>query len=336
MVTFKGLEAEVLIDNLTKPLQEYTSDDDPSTENSVTRYVKAISGAEFALRVYLDADAVIPYGVSCCVYVDGEKITKSAIPPRYLASKTPYIKDILGRKTCQKDGTFLERTQFSTIQLNTAEEALDSEKLKSMSKRVAKIGTIEVHILRIIYHGRRGSSKFDDPKYALGAVPEKALKGQALSHTTSFLNREKIAHRHHVETTYVDATPYAKFIFKYRSRAALQAMLIIPRDPSPESSPPPPSDPYDDMSPEELRRLLRQQNVRFPLLLFLGTRLTGPQTTLVKQERGVKRERRESSTVSRVSGRIKQEAVVLDLSDEDVPTIKKKKTKMQVIDLTDD
>ncbi|RYN23517.1 hypothetical protein AA0113_g5236 [Alternaria arborescens] len=68
-----------------------------------------------------------------------------------------------------------------------------------------------------------------------GNIPEKALKGRALSHQTILRAPEVIPKTTQLTCRYMnnDRKPFITFKFKYRSKAALQSLLIIPRNPSP-------------------------------------------------------------------------------------------------------
>ncbi|RAR02987.1 hypothetical protein DDE83_008388 [Stemphylium lycopersici] len=71
--------------------------------------------------------------------------------------------------------------------------------------------------------------------YGYDKVPEKALKGSAVSHKTSLEPMERIAPVKWMEADSVDGEnyPFAVIQFKYRSAAALRSLFIIPRQPSP-------------------------------------------------------------------------------------------------------
>lgn len=73
-------------------------------------------------------------------------------------------------------------------------------------------------------------------------VAEKSLKGKALSHGVEFGQQQIFTQPLLKVLINVDGADYpiAVFLFKYRSREALQSELIIPRSPSPEAAPPSP------------------------------------------------------------------------------------------------
>lgn len=54
MVKFKGIEMTVQVDG--RNLQEYNDDDEVPQENVVSRYVQAISEAEFAINIKVPSD----------------------------------------------------------------------------------------------------------------------------------------------------------------------------------------------------------------------------------------------------------------------------------------
>ncbi|KAH5442985.1 hypothetical protein HBI23_168540 [Parastagonospora nodorum] len=113
--------------------------------------------------------------------------------------------------------------------------------------------------------------------HRLEDIPEKALKGRALSHQSTFGTPAPAKPSFGVSSDYLDPEkkPFAIFHFKYRSRDALKALMIIPRSPSPV----PLEDRYvDTLSPQEMRQLLRRQRERQQA------------AQAVKQEQGVKHE----------------------------------------------
>ncbi|KAK4549810.1 hypothetical protein LTR36_005111 [Oleoguttula mirabilis] len=117
-------------------------------------------------------------------------------------------------------------------------------------------------------------------------VPEKNLKGKAISHQAKltapveepapllagFTPPRDSRHR-----ILIDKQPFATFNFKYRSRAALQALCVIPRTPSPV---PLEARPIEELTPDEMRELLRRQREQAK---------KGPDLVKVKNE--IKRER---------------------------------------------
>lgn len=111
---------------------------------------------------------------------------------------------------------------------------------------------MEVHHKITTGYLEKASSSAED---GISIVPERALKGKAISHSVKFGSAIAIAPKKACETLYVDhtETPAATFIFYYRSEQALKSLMIIPRTPSP-----PPIEEIDELTPGKVRRLQRQ------------------------------------------------------------------------------
>ncbi|PVH81478.1 hypothetical protein DL98DRAFT_369823, partial [Cadophora sp. DSE1049] len=118
--------------------------------------------------------------------------------------------------------------------------AMDDEKLRDVKEDAKRIG--QVGEISIVFHRcseptpvRSPGSQSEAGTTGTAAVHEKALKGQAKTHTTS-LGPGLLVRKSHVSAVHLDGEDYpqAIFKFKYRSRDALKSLLIIERTPSPE------------------------------------------------------------------------------------------------------
>ncbi|TKW59354.1 hypothetical protein CTA1_10268 [Colletotrichum tanaceti] len=87
---------------------------------------------------------------------------------------------------------------------------------------------------------------------------EKALKGKSLTHCTSFSDGREVLKSRCLKTKYI-GVPIARFIFRYMSRAALQAEGIISRDPSPEPKREPQPQSVADLPLSEIQRLAQER-----------------------------------------------------------------------------
>ncbi|TIC97402.1 hypothetical protein CH35J_006936 [Colletotrichum higginsianum] len=87
---------------------------------------------------------------------------------------------------------------------------------------------------------------------------EKALKGKDLTHCTSFLDDREVFERPILEFDILGA-PIARFTFRYRSRAILQAEGIVSRDPSPGPSHKPQPQGIAGLPLSEIRRLAQER-----------------------------------------------------------------------------
>jgi len=66
-----GLEVEIIVNDV--PLSEYDNDSDtPASPTTITKYVKATSGAHFAIKITLTEAFPFPKGdVQACISLDG-------------------------------------------------------------------------------------------------------------------------------------------------------------------------------------------------------------------------------------------------------------------------
>ncbi|GAB7364864.1 hypothetical protein MBLNU230_g5656t1 [Neophaeotheca triangularis] len=220
-----GVEVTVEVDG--QPLKEFTDQELEEEPRTITRYVEAVSGKRFILKVEVNKHAKFHgnnYRVS--VEVDGHSAQQRLInKPK--KSGTPIMASIEGFLV---SGTEVKEFMFSGLDL-----ACDGKVLNKEAEVVKKLGVIGV---AIEHRNITGISKFKnkttpDP---VGVLSEKALKGEAISHTVEY-GGTKTTKTNGCRTKEVcgQPCPAATYLFKYRSNAALRSLLIIPRAPTPES-----------------------------------------------------------------------------------------------------
>ncbi|KFY49060.1 hypothetical protein V495_00779 [Pseudogymnoascus sp. VKM F-4514 (FW-929)] len=307
--TVPGVEVSILING--QPVEEYVDSgeeiDGPLASKTVVKYIEAISDAEFIIK----ASALSAFyqhrktkdDILVGVEIDGARVRGCF--QRHAKSKksAPWSKIIEGASGLNGAG----RRTISAFKFTAVEivETTDKAKIEKDTTASAKLGEICVEIFRVKILGRT-KPKDKVPKGAASEIAEKAVKGRALSHGTTF-GPGKVLSTSIRKKEYLDGndTPLARFVFRYRSKDALRKLLIIPRSPSP--------DPFDALSAAERESLAREafQNRQGP------KREPG-----IKAERTVKRERSNSDAV--------------DLTGA-APKSKQRKTSMEApIDLTDD
>ncbi|KAH8888303.1 hypothetical protein GQ53DRAFT_826446 [Thozetella sp. PMI_491] len=150
--------------------------------------------------------------------------------------------------------TLLHRFKFSSI---TTVDDTDKQRLEEDKRATKHLGTIQVNFFRTLEAGLPYDPTTSGPSGTSLSVAEKALKGQAISHGTSYAPPVKEYRSHCVNVTWLDPYPIAMMCFKYRSRAALQAEMIIPRPPS--QTPEADEVDIDGLSVDELRRIARKR-----------------------------------------------------------------------------
>ncbi|PNY27099.1 Uncharacterized protein TCAP_02975 [Tolypocladium capitatum] len=197
----------------------------PSGVPHTTCYIESASGVAFGVQVTLTSafTFVAPYeALLVYFYIDGLWVRSTFVTTNSIDSERPLEDDA--------------RTRIAND-----------------AKTAESLGTIR--ITAHTAYGRTQSRAYVPPTLRDDAdfeLAEKSMKGKELSHGTSFpagavVARPTVAafqHRHQL----------GEFVFKYRSRGALQRELIVPPSPAPT----PVLDEIDGLSEAEVRRLARQ------------------------------------------------------------------------------
>ncbi|KAF3295286.1 hypothetical protein TWF132_001982 [Orbilia oligospora] len=204
-------------------------------------------------------------GVTCDLYIGESKAMEHhvVIDDETRFNLTRHLVAWIANTTVERmaDGSTV-RCPLLFQKLNVVEN--DSRTMETREEVIGNIGTLQLLIWRVKLPRKR--SAFPDPMSELEvakAIKEKFLKGEAVSHCTGFGGRTTEPRRKQVcyDTTYIDPKdkPFATFIFKYASKALLQAQGYIPRTPSPELI----DEDLPDLTHQELMRevmRLREQN----------------------------------------------------------------------------
>lgn len=210
MVKFKHMKASVAVEG--HKLQEY---DDPDEEvdpqsRTVTKYIEAAAGKAFIIRFSLLLKDGFDFAgadfVSWDIHLDGLGTTSTAIrrdkttnPPgqkRFKDKKSGAMSGS-GNKWIKRDFVFanIELCTFSKVPFLFLEltyhagdqpQHMDPSDLK---KKYENIGKIEIKVWRWTGHRRskkKGSHSVSDKAGVGGKVPEKAVKGQAISVTAGY------------------------------------------------------------------------------------------------------------------------------------------------------
>ncbi|ETN45995.1 uncharacterized protein HMPREF1541_00178 [Cyphellophora europaea CBS 101466] len=221
---------------------EYDDEDEemPSQDNTTVKYIEVQSKADFHFEITLHptfewgkADTVAAYA-----YIDGKHSWSICLhrPKTYILE---------GIWTGAGSGARLLHYAFADLQ---AREQTAQDNLNEWQHKYGALGTLEIqmHRKRKIRTRQADSNDNATALETVESVPEKALKGKALDVATihrpiAGRTRPSITH-----TEPVDMWPFAKFIFKYRTKRALQALLLRDRTPSPV--------PLEERAPEDLTR----------------------------------------------------------------------------------
>ncbi|KAK3069673.1 hypothetical protein LTR53_011790 [Teratosphaeriaceae sp. CCFEE 6253] len=310
----------VTIDVHGRDVLEYDDDENDTAETAtVSKYVEAVSGAEFGIAFRFKPEEY-PFGddsIQYRYYVDGTRANK----------RTHRLKDIRGGHRIVTQGAvrgshdtrvsqamlFSELT-VGTLSFPLAPKAHDLANLfsgddppdASLINKLSDLGTIRVECYRVYtvpvareppkararsfeegYDGEESEGARRGSRGRLGAGPADswwAYLGEELegdgAYSSSYVGEHCVCA---IDTSLTrdrmgpavpfpvhsgptqpathqsvrrDAGPVANFVFKYRSRSALQALHVIPRTPTPV---PLEERPVDELSMEEMRELLRRQ-----------------------------------------------------------------------------
>ncbi|KAI0202978.1 hypothetical protein F4808DRAFT_418707 [Astrocystis sublimbata] len=228
-----GVEVTVHCNN--QPLQEFRNpdahdDDDNAAHPVVTKYIECINDANFVVKLRVSPEYEWGYRnhiLSFSVQVDGKWIETPLI-------RNPHTYEISGLKTrSSTTGSWhLRRFKFKTVE--TVDDA-QKERVERDMKVAKDLGTIKIHVKRKIEAGNYYGPTFDNTVVnpASFELAEKALKGRAVSHGTSYGSKHATPALHYRECHDIkeDGGPILSFKFLYRSRDALKRELIIPRSP---------------------------------------------------------------------------------------------------------
>ncbi|THX82003.1 hypothetical protein D6D04_03752 [Aureobasidium pullulans] len=258
-----GIEITVVVDG--EDLHEYQDTDMEDEENTVTKYVEAVTDANFAIKI--KGSRELEYKgeyLSLKVLVDGLCIEKPLIG-RERTRKGSYTRLVEGLNV---RAGYMRKLRFNTLETVTEHGFGLPEDLE----RVKNMGKIEV---RLTHENKvkRAEAVYNKVVDNEGIISEKAIKGQAMTHSLSFDQESRIAlAAGMVECKPVEGVPdpVATFFFYYKSKskswseyaigldlpvlASLKDLMIIPRTPSPV---PLEDRPEEELNPEEMAELVR-------------------------------------------------------------------------------
>lgn len=177
---------KVVIEVNGEPASEFEDDDDEPADSDtvVTKYVEAVPGANFGIKCHVlpgyefEADYL-----SFAIFLDGNRTTSiDAMKSKYDSERGMCV---VRQHVSVGEGKQREKFAFRFANLNSR-ETLPGECVEDMRTRFKALGTISVQVWRKKVIGYR-ASRFRDAIPDNGtteSVPEKALKGRALSLAT--------------------------------------------------------------------------------------------------------------------------------------------------------
>lgn len=174
-----GIEVKLRVSGASLEEYEVPAEEDAAEDGkALTKYVEAVSGSTFAVRIVLPACATLrpDDGVACNVYLDGEFVTgRSCYSSQYRSA--PFILLIEGIDSMTPRGRELQR--FTFAQLKTIDGPLTAN---TKPEHFKDIGTIMIECTWCRQVPTRYADFKEVPKTAIGkSIPEKCLKGRAIS-----------------------------------------------------------------------------------------------------------------------------------------------------------
>ncbi|MCJ1386483.1 hypothetical protein MMC17_009609 [Xylographa soralifera] len=258
-----GLEVGVSVNDVE--LQEYEEDGGETSPNSVTKYIEAVSNAEFAVKARVSSDYDFNSAfLSFSIFVDGRYIENIGLffDEWDSVPKKEWEYSVLGAIRRKRKLWIVKPFRFSGISVVEGLPATSS--VRNQNCLASAFGTIVIKAFRMMW-AKDGifGPKFDDLNDLEDLIhpvkiAEKLLKGSAVSHSVKL----GLARTHEEPNLisglgYADGcnSPIALFTFKYRSKKALQDLLLIPRTRSPT---PLEDRPLESLSADEMKILIRR------------------------------------------------------------------------------
>ncbi|EGP82883.1 uncharacterized protein MYCGRDRAFT_96993 [Zymoseptoria tritici IPO323] len=223
-----GISAIILVDG--EPLKEYIDNTIEDGDDTVTRFVEALSDKNFRILLQVEKGTEITRAaVSFAIFVDGESLANPFIPTSWFQSSNG---------TSIIEGKELPNGMIQKLKFITLETVSDGRGFVKGASDMSVLGTV---IVDVSFVDIVAVETFDElsKNSALGGpgiVHEEAIKGEAITHGVNFENPVALGQDPtEVWTSYnEDQKSYSRIVLKYRSLEALQSMGIIPRAPSPE------------------------------------------------------------------------------------------------------
>ncbi|KAK1596120.1 uncharacterized protein LY79DRAFT_80081 [Colletotrichum navitas] len=258
---FPGVKVTVRVDG--RDATEYDDPDGFETDTNrknarwrTFRYIESKDDAFFSIRYQVDNShrwEGPDHAFALTLYVDGKRADGTVCEAQRFLNHDPfYVWEgiIEGSRQRSITSSYDRLNKFKFSKVTTFDDAAN-DRVKADTAKANLLGVIEVFIYPIIITGPSrytNSRHYHDAQDGNFEIAEKALKGRAVSHGTSFADGGIVSRRPTVTAEYLNNyNPIAAFSFKYRSRDALHKELIIPRSPSPE--------PIAGLSEAEIRRL---------------------------------------------------------------------------------
>ncbi|RMZ89405.1 hypothetical protein DV736_g3364, partial [Chaetothyriales sp. CBS 134916] len=239
MAILDHFEVQVIVDG--KAANEYDDDTDDAqpannAPNTLTKYVEAVSGKTFQFRICIHP-GIVWANADCFVarpYLEGYQHKGCVLQKPDMNTMLSPVKLILNGDWSGSESN-MKWYKYRFVDLVTRDTTNDDDSSK-MKDLYGQLGLLKIQLWRerILLRNPAPKSTYVPKLHLPGSVPEKALKGNPINIATTLEPDTSIHPPVRIyETAKVDLLPAATFIFKYRTRKALQSLMIIPRSPSP-------------------------------------------------------------------------------------------------------
>ncbi|KAL5346135.1 hypothetical protein ACLOAV_009168 [Pseudogymnoascus australis] len=250
--TLKGVSVSITINGIEA--KEYKATDEEEQDcpkHTKLIYIESISGTNYAIVSKVEPLYRLKSALEFQIQVDS---TKLPVAPLFVPKRTfgTWVRTTDGMEQINRHGKESKRPfKFSEIKLV---DTSDINRVRRDANSAKHVGEIKITVFRrqVLEQTNLQTGDYDNSTKL--EIAEKAVKGQSLSHGTEFGEAVKSRVRALIfETKPARGArePAAVFIFRYRSREALQAEHIIPRDQSPDI--------LHGLSEEEIRRIARER-----------------------------------------------------------------------------
>lgn len=218
-------------------LQEHIDKELVDESGTITRYVEATTDTPFAIHIrVLPGTQMLGDCLAFDILADGHPIVTRLFCAEALTNSPQKV--LIRDEVVQG---ILYPTKFSTLTTANSddEDSHDDNVDKAKIQRLGNIDVIMSHARRTGQAGTSASLTSQNNFQQITSLPEKALKGQALSHTVTLGAPISVPHAQTLTAKSINPPGIhnGRYVFRYRSEKSLQAEMIIPRTPSPSATP---------------------------------------------------------------------------------------------------
>lgn len=193
-----GLKVEILVNG--EPLREYDEDrdedDEPSEPNTITKYVEVVSGAEFQIKYTFKRPFPSQKAVDVDFHfdslTDGVVVNQTILfnpsghwyvgPESRIGGRTQIQKLSFSDLEIGESGYQINLCQLGNRLTAILVEGSAKNHSSDLKRNLADLGTIRVRFRSIKSMKRVPPVDRIRETLAVGEIPEKALKGQTISH----------------------------------------------------------------------------------------------------------------------------------------------------------